>query len=148
VKWPWPRDSREDRAKRVALSYRHALQVFAEVRDDAAAALLALDVRWSELGAGWVRPTLVPLDLDAWVDAAAMAELFHQDPRTIYDWGRRGNIRVRVYRQARHYNVGDIVTYQAQRRLRRPVDACATMREGQTAPKNGGWPSETPSANS
>lgn len=111
--WPWPRDSREDRAKRVALSYRHLV---ASVAPDA---LQALDDRWCELGAGWVRPTMAPLDLDDWLTAAEMADLFHQEPKTVYAWGRRGNVRVQLSGGVRRYNVGDVVAYQRERRLRR-----------------------------
>jgi hypothetical protein len=118
--WPWPRDSREDRAKRVALSYRHLVETFARANADTAmaAALAELDDRWCELGAGWVRPTGA-LDLDAWLTGADMAELFHQEPMTVYAWGRRGNIRVQVVDGIRRYNVGDVVAYQRRRRLRR-----------------------------
>lgn len=138
MKWPWPRDSREDRAKRVALSYRHLIETIASggLHDDIAieAALATLDGRWCELGAGWVRPTMAPLDLDDWLTAAEMAELFHQEAKTIYDWGRRGNIRVHGVHGVRRYNVGDIVSYQCERRLRRPLDACAILPAGQTLP--------------
>lgn len=113
--WPWPRDSREDRAKRVALSYRH----LAETHPDLAAALNALDDRWTEYGAGWVRPTPTPLRLDDWLTATDMANLFHQAPATVREWGRRGNIRTHTADGARRYNVGDVVAYQRTRRLRR-----------------------------
>lgn len=118
AKWPWPRDSREDRAKRVALSYRHLIEaiVLGDVADPEAA-LLALDARWTELGAAWVRPTLAPLNLDDWLTGAQMAELFGQEPMTVYAWGRRGNVRVRVISGLRRYNVGDVVAYQQKRRL-------------------------------
>jgi hypothetical protein len=135
MKWPWPRDSREDRAKRVALSYRHLVQSIARgERNDVAEALAALDDRWCQLGAGWVRPTLAPLRLDDWLTGAEMAELFSQEARTIRDWGRRGNIRCQTMGGVRRYNVGDVVAYQRDRRLRRPVDACATVSAGQPAP--------------
>jgi hypothetical protein len=117
--WPWPRDSREDRAKRVALSYRHALQQLAAEDPAVAANLAAIDQRWADLGAGWVRPTPVPLDLTEWLTAADMAELFHQAPKTVYAWGRRGRIRVSLRDDGtRRYNVGDVVEYQRIRRLR------------------------------
>lgn len=135
--WPWPRDSREDRAKRVALSYRHLVETIAsgELSDDIAinTALRTLDDRWCDLGAGWVRPTLAPLDLDAWLTAAQMAKLFHQDPHTIYDWGRLGRLRVSIQGGVRRYNVGDVVAYQQQRRLRRKVNS-PILPAGQTAP--------------
>jgi len=117
--WPWPRDSREDRAKRVALSYRHLVETFGRIHPEITAALRELDDQWCRYGAGWVRPTLAPLDLDAWLTEVEMAELFHQEPKTVYAWGRRGNVRVQVIDGRRRYNVGDVVAYQRTRRLRR-----------------------------
>lgn len=125
--WPWSGDTREDRAKRVALSYRRLAQQFAagDVTDQDGA-LADLDGRWRELGAGWIEPTSVPLDLDAWLRAGAMAELLSIDPRCLRDWARLGHIRVLQMGGARHYCVGDIVGYQRKRRLR-------TRRESQPA---------------
>lgn len=134
--WPWPRDSREDRAKRVALSYRHLIEDIARgAVADPGAALETLDNRWCDLGAGWVRPTLVPLNTDDWLTEAEAAELFHQAPKTVYAWGRRGQIRVgHAADGARIYNVGDIVSYQSRRRLRGNGGTCTNMRAGQTLP--------------
>lgn len=119
--WPWPRDSREDRAKRIALSYRHLVEAIVRTEvDDVGGALACLDDRWCELGAGWVRPSTLPLRLDDWLTSSEMAELFHQAPATVREWGRRGNVRVEMIDGARRYNVGDVVAYQRTRRLRRP----------------------------
>lgn len=118
--WPWPRDSREDRAKRVALSYRHLVETWTPGDIDLGVALAALDDRWCDLGAGWVRPIDGPLDLDEWLTDAEMGELFHQAPKTVYAWAHRGRIRFRLCNDGvRRYNVGDVVDYQRSRRLRR-----------------------------
>jgi hypothetical protein len=118
--WPWPGDSREDRAKRVALAYRHRL---AELDPSAAA---ELDEQWAELGAGWVAPAPAPLDLDAWHSAGEMAELLHIDPQYLRDWARRKHIRViQDTRKRRLYCVGDVVAYMRKARLRR---VSATMQ--------------------
>ena len=118
--WPWPRDSREDRAKRVALSYRHLVEAIGRGDvDDVEVALDGLDDRWEHYGAGWVRPTSEPLRLDDWLTSAEMGALFHQASATVREWGRRKNIRVEMIDGTRRYNVGDVVTYQRTRRLRR-----------------------------
>lgn len=120
--WPWPQDSREDRAKRVALSYRHLAEAAANgaiAVTNMAAALRKLDDQWTVLGAGWVQPIPEPLNLDDWVTAPDMAGLFHVPARTIRDWGVRGNIRVRRDHGATMYNVGDVVDHGRRRRIKR-----------------------------
>lgn len=119
--WPWPGDSREDRAKRVALSYRRlALAIAAGDVADPTAALADLDARWDERGAGWVAPTRAPLDLDAWLTAGEVARLLCIDPQRLRDWARRGHIRTMQAQLAgpRRYCVGDVVSYQRTRRLK------------------------------
>lgn len=113
TKWPWPGDSREDRARRIALSYRHLAQTL-----DAGLTAL-LDATWRERGEGWVLPAHDPLRIDDWLTAPAMAALFHKDAKTIYDWGRRHNIRVMIVNGQRHYCVGDVVAYESSIRARR-----------------------------
>lgn len=112
--WPWPNDSREDRARRVALSYRQLVELIAAGRiEDAGESLTRLDAKWSELGQGWVRPTHAPLDTDAWLAPAELAELLHIDARNICHWARRGHIRPAIDGR---YNVGDVIRYGARMR--------------------------------
>jgi predicted site-specific integrase-resolvase len=57
--------------------------------------------------------------VDDWLTAEEMGELFHQSPKSIYDWGRRGRIRVMVDYGVRRYNVGDVIEYARDRRRQR-----------------------------
>jgi hypothetical protein len=111
--WPWPGDSREDQAKRVALSYRARLLMADPV------ATADLDGHWTEHGAHWVQPASAPLDLDEWLSPAEMADTLHIEPRCLRDWARRNKIRVLDDRGVRKYCVGDVVEYMRQTRLRR-----------------------------
>lgn len=79
---------------------------------DPATALAKLDSKWQELGQHWLIPSMAPLDLDAWLPAGEMAELFHVDARAFRDWHRRGHIRMLINATGqRCYCVGDIVEY-------------------------------------
>lgn len=122
MRWPWPNDTREDRAKRIALSYRALIvNLFGGEHPE----LQALDERWVKHGAGWVRPSLQPLRLDDWLTAGEMADLFSNDPRVYRDWARRGWIRVMVDGNKRRYCVADVVEYSKSRHRRK--GACATI---------------------
>lgn len=98
--WPWPGDSREDRAKRVALSYRQLVFDITQHRvEDPAGDLYRLDRQWAGYGIHW--PTtpddaIDELGLDDWQTAADLAHLIDRAPADIYRWARRGNIDQRV----------------------------------------------------
>jgi hypothetical protein len=116
TKWPWHADNREDRARRVALSYRRLMELAMNGQiDDPATAFTALDAKWQELGQGWVKPSDAPLDTDDWLTAAELAELLFIDPHSFRNWAQRGRIRVITEYGVRRYCVGDIVSYYAQR---------------------------------
>ena len=116
----WPGDSREDRARRVALSYRAlAYNILRGNYIDPLASLKTLDDNWIESGQTWIRPTDQPLRLDDWLTNIDMSELFHISAKSIYDWGRRGHIRIAIIDGEKRYNVGDLVTYERGRRIRR-----------------------------
>jgi len=118
--WPWPTDSREDRARRVALSYKRLIELaLAGQIDDPASALQQLNTKWQKLGQGWVKPADTPLHLDDWLTPAELAELFHVDPQSFSHWARRGHIRAVDRNGKRLYRVGDIVAYSARRGKRR-----------------------------
>lgn len=109
-------DTREDRAKRVALSYRRRL---AEIDPGSVA---QLDAHWREHGAGWVEPAQTPLRLDDWHAAGEMSELLHINARALRDWARRHPYQFRLMHDARGrrlYCVGDVVEYMRKARLRR-----------------------------
>ena len=117
--WPWPSDSREDRARRVALSYRRLMELALDGQiDDPATAFDALDAKWQELGQHWVKPVEEPLNLDDWLSPTRLAVLFSLDARVFRDWARRGQIRVLDIDGQRRYNVGDVVAYSRKRHLR------------------------------
>lgn len=127
--WPWPGDGPADRAKRVALSYRHLLvQIVGGDVFDPSLALEALDGRWAELGAGWVKPTDSPLRLDDWLTAQEMADLFHISAKQVYMWGYRSHIEVIESNGEKRYRVGDVVDYERQRRGRRHTSAVACQQ--------------------
>lgn len=114
--WPWP-DTPEDAAKRVAQSYRHlAARIISGATDDPRATLEGLDERWVELGAGWVRPTDVPLPLDDWLTSKEIAELFYVTAKRVYMWGRRGHVEFTTGGDGqKRYRVQDVVDLQASR---------------------------------
>jgi hypothetical protein len=108
--WPWPADSREDAAKRVALSYRHALEEAAAGDASRRAVLDALDEQWVERGAGWVKPTEAPLRFGDWLTAQEIAELFFITTKMVRNWGDRDQVQFYVATDgARRYRVGDVV---------------------------------------
>jgi len=106
MRWPWPQDSREDKARRVAQSYRRLAQGLPEQH-----LVDALDHHWIDLGQSWVVPTQSTINPDDWVTADEAAELFSIPAKSVYDWGRRGHVR-KVHSR---YNVGDIIRYSQTR---------------------------------
>jgi hypothetical protein len=136
VNWPWSTDTREDKARRVALSYRRLIELALQGQiDDLAIALAALDTKWLELGQGWIKPVgSAPLRLDDWLPPGELSEMFNVDMRAFRDWARRGHIR--VMRDPAQYGtpgytrycVGDIVSYWRKRSAR------ATLVLGQLCP--------------
>ncbi|MDP7729513.1 hypothetical protein [Mycobacterium sp. TY813] len=95
--WPWPGDTAEDKAKRIALSYRQLVFTITQGRcADPAGELHRLDQHWAEHGHYWPRPQPQPVDDDDWLYAADLAHLIHKAPTDIYRWARRGHIDQRV----------------------------------------------------
>lgn len=110
TQWPWPQDNREDRARRIALSYR-------KLCADNGINTQTLDQHWETLGQTWLTPTELP-NLDAWITETEAAQLFSQPTKSIYDWGRRGHIRVLHTPEGRRVNIADILDYSKRRRKR------------------------------
>lgn len=119
--WPHPEDDREDRAKRVALSYRQLLFDITQGQcDDPAGELYRLDQKWLRLGAFWAVPSLDPYEGTEWVYAADAAHYADVEPGTVRKWAERGHIRVEHdHRGAPVYNVGDLRAIDARRRRKR-----------------------------
>jgi hypothetical protein len=131
-RWPWPGDSREDRAKRVALSYRDVLHHIARghldeygLPYDPAGELHRLDQHWADLGIYWhlPRPAML-IDPDEWMGAPDLAFHIDRTPRDIYNWARRGHIVQRVGPDgAPEYSVASVIAYQRKQRARRRRNA-------------------------
>lgn len=119
--WPWPGDSREDRAKRVALSYRQLVFDITQGRiEDAAGELYRLDQEWAGYGVHWPIPGTQPVDPEEWLTAADLAHLIDRTPADVYRWARRGNIQQRAGADGSpEYSIESALTYQRQQRQRR-----------------------------
>ena len=117
--WPWPTDSREDRARRVALSYRQLVEMAIAGRIPCLPdALAKLDERWCSLSQGWVKPTHAPLDPESWLTPKEIADLLHIDTHDLRNWHARGHVRRRETQGfPPRYSVEDVIKYGA--RIRR-----------------------------
>jgi hypothetical protein len=115
--WPHPEDGREDRPKRVALSYRQLAADIAQGNcPDPVRELHQLDERWLRHGAFWVVPSFDPYDPTEWVHAADAAHYADVEPGTIRKWAERGHIRVdHDHTGAPIYNIGDLRDHGANR---------------------------------
>ncbi len=82
--WPWPKDSALARARRVARSYRDAL----EGVDPSACEYL--DTEMSRMGQRWVLPTASLYDEDDYLSADLVADFAAVRPKTVYQWRRQG----------------------------------------------------------
>lgn len=123
--WPWPGDSREDKAKRVARSYRALNLRIAQGRcEDPAGDLHRLDQHWDELGVHWHMPApdlmTDAAEHDEWWASRDLAHAIDRDRRDIYNWARAGHIRQRTGVDGTpEYNVADVVAYNTKLRERR-----------------------------
>lgn len=122
--WPWPGDSREDMARRVALSYRaFCVLLLTKGTPDPLNSLRDIDDQWSALGQNWILPSNSPLRLDDWLSAKGMSELLSIPERWIYNWALRKHIRQSSIDGKKVFNVGDVVEYERQRRIKRSGNA-------------------------
>jgi hypothetical protein len=116
--WPWPADSTLDRSRRVAQSYRAALE-----RSDPETAA-AIDAWAVDHGQGWVVGSTWEYDENALLTFAEVADLASIELRTVYAWHRRGlpytdtvdGLRVRA---------GDLTRWLRDRRRARVRDTGA-----------------------
>ncbi len=129
--WRWPGDSREEKFKRVALSYRALVaDVIAGKVADPEAALAERDRYWQTYGQLWVVSSPAPVDHDAWFNAgdlvihlAHLVTLNEQQVRQCAYRKRKG-IGDGIDEMAGNdgkprYNVGDVLSYLTRQRLRR-----------------------------
>lgn len=128
--WPWPDDSREDKPKRVALSYRGLVHSITQGRcNDPAGDLQRLDEHWRELGIYWTAPSAVPFDPDDWLSAAdvvvAFAHFASLTENQVRQWaymkrkGGDGIIEQVGVDGKPQYQAGDIMAYLIRQRRRR-----------------------------
>lgn len=122
--WPYPGDSREEKARRVAQSYRQLVIEIAQNRcDDPAGALYRLDHCWADLGIYWPVPSDVPLDPDDWMSAPDLAHAINRDRRDIYNWARLGRIEQRAGADGTpEYSVESVFRYSSELRRRRGLN--------------------------
>lgn len=119
--WRWPGDSPEDKAKRVALSYR----ALAEKLDPLLVA--ELDRQWQEEGVFWTVPQIAPPDPDDMLTVAEVAAQTHKSEAAVRMWASRrrsgsdGVPTVRDGDNVVRMRWGDVLTYMARQRQRRQL---------------------------
>lgn len=114
--WPDPADTPLDRARRIATTYRSALNQLDPHRTD------VLDKHFTDLGEIWITPQPAALDLNAMLGAADMSEHLggHPTSDVIRQWGQRGTIPRHKDDAGRTvYRVGDLLDHLAQQRRNR-----------------------------
>lgn len=117
--YPWPEDTALERARRVATSYRHAL----EAENPAQCHLL--DAQMNHIGQGWVVPTTETVDPDAELSATAIGELLGIKASLVRKWASLGYIEGRDHNGGggrTFYRLGDVLDYRAARRRRMTGD--------------------------
>lgn len=117
--WPYPGQSREEKARTVAMSYRDLVFDISQGRcDDPAGALHRLDWEWADYGVTWQVPSQAPLE--EWMTAADLANVLNRPRKDIYNWARLKHITQRAGPDgAPEYLVSTVIAYQAKLRDRR-----------------------------
>lgn len=116
--WPWPGDSTLDRARRVAQSYRQAL----EDRDPNACH--QLDSQFEKMGETWMSPRILTLSTDDWVTVDEAAGLVEVTAQAVYQWVKAERIRHVVGTDRRiRVIVADLLMVQREQRQRRATRA-------------------------
>lgn len=112
--WPWPGETRDQRAKRVARSYRDLVQDIAQGRcTDPAGELHRLDMHWQQFGIRWLIPDRKPIDINGWMTAPDLAQYLDRTRKDIYNWARLGHIEQRASADGSpEYSVSSVVSYQ------------------------------------
>lgn len=112
--WPHPGQSREERAKHIARSYRNLVFAITQGRvEDPAGELHRLDWKWAEHGETWMTPSQAPLEPDEWMTAADLSVAIGRPRKDIYNWARLGHIEQRCGPDgAPEYLIGSVIAYQ------------------------------------
>lgn len=113
--WPWPGDSRTDRAERCARWYRELLL------EHAPEACADLDHRLvHEFGQQWLTPTLSTHQLDDMVTVDVAAEHVGLKPWAVYKWIQRDRLDAKQGTDGRvRVRLGDALEVMAETRRRR-----------------------------
>lgn len=135
-RWPFPGDSPLVRSRRVALAYRHGL----ELADREA--LAALDRRVNSWGETWATPNVVTYGDSDWITTAQAAELACITPAGIGALRRRGRIEGRPRSSGRgyEYRAGEIYALLSVRRRQHPTVTDTITDSGSSLPSAGGDP--------
>ncbi|MBE5453461.1 hypothetical protein E3G52_000325 [Mycobacteroides abscessus] len=129
--WKWQGDSREEKAKRVALSYRALIEdIAAGTITNPIQALIERDRYWQDEGVFWIVPSPAPVDQDAWLSAADLvvhlAHIVQLTEGQVRNWayrrrkGKGDGITERAGRDGKpEYSVADVLAYLTRQRVRR-----------------------------
>lgn len=106
--WPWARDTKEDRLKRIIDSYRTALM---EIDPSACR---QLDARMAEYGQGWISSDII-VDVNRMVTAQEVATEFGIQPWNVMDWSRRHPDKIPKFKKGGRtvFRLGDVLAYQS-----------------------------------
>jgi hypothetical protein len=113
-RWPWPAESVLERREHLARIYRDKLM---EVAPEAC---LQLDADAVRFGQGWITPKIAIYEPDDLLTAADVADHAGVQPRTVDLWVGRGLRSIRTPDGLR-FRFGDVLEFQASRRVRRAV---------------------------
>jgi len=127
--WPFPGDSPEARARRVALAYRTALELVAPH------VTAELDERIVQWGQSWIVPRLHIHDPSEWLHVGAAAELLCITPAAVGALRRRGRLPARKdTRGIWQYRTRDITRLSAEPRRRGQQVTDTLHSDGRTTP--------------
>jgi hypothetical protein len=113
--WPWPGDSTLDRSRRVARSYRDALQ---RADPNGCEALDALMVE--RFGQTWLAPTVATLNGEDWVTVSEAATLVGLTPAAVYKWVHRRWLKGHIGADRRLVvKIADVLSVNQEQRLKR-----------------------------
>lgn len=122
------KESREDRNKRIALEAialaTNAAKLLALVQSGLPRThtmdedIEAFHARWEKRDVHWTRPGQLELDPNAWHTANELAAYLDKEPATIRRWHYRGHISsIPASDGSPLYQVGEVVAYEAKRRV-------------------------------
>lgn len=118
-RWPWPGDTPLDRARRVALSYRHALQ---GLDGDMCGDIDQQMENWGEL---WAVPRVELVDLDEWVTIDVAAQHVGLTAKAVYNWVYSKDLASKMGNDKRlRVNLGEALEMNRNLRNKRIARQC------------------------